>query len=187
MNRSLFAFPNPVNEYAARCTAGLVVALTMATILSGDTVRLTLLVALTLGFALRVAGGPRYSPFGRLSVHVLVPLLRREPRLTAGPPKRFAQAIGLVVSGTALGFTLAGWATAATVTLAVLALAATLEAVFGFCLGCRIFSVLMRWGVIPEDVCEECASVGRRYAKVTPAPLTIERADLGLVTSRPGS
>ncbi|QGU04449.1 DUF4395 domain-containing protein [Corynebacterium comes] len=187
MNRSLFVFPNPVNEYAARCTAGLVVALTAATILSGDGVRLALLVALTLGFALRVAGGPRYSPFGRLSVHVLVPLLRRAPRLTAGPPKRFAQAIGLVVSGTALAFTFAGWTTAATVTLVALVVAATLESAFGFCLGCRIFSVLMRWGVIPEDICEECASVGRRYAKVTPAALTIERADVGLVTPRSGS
>ena len=187
MNRSLFAFPNPVNEYAARCTAGLVVALAVATALSGGSLRLALLVALTLGFVLRVAGGPRYSLFGRLSVHVLVPLLGRTPRLTAGPPKRFAQAIGLAVSATALGFTLAGWTAAATATLAVLVAAATLESVFGFCLGCRIFSVLMRWGVIPEDICEECASVGRRYAEVAPAALKIERADVGLVTPRPGS
>ena len=184
MNRSILAFPNPVNEYAARCTAGLVVALTVATILSGGTLRLILLAALTLGFALRLAGGPRYSPFGRLSVHVLVPLLRRAPRLTAGPPKRFAQAIGLVFSGTALGFTLAGWTAAATVVLALLAAAATLESAFGFCLGCRAFSLLMRWGVIPEDVCLECAAVGRRYAGVAPAQLTVERADVGLVTPR---
>ena len=185
MNRSPFAFPDPVNEYAARCTAGLVVALAAATTLSGGDLRLALLAALTLGFALRVAGGPRYSPFGRLSVHVLVPLLRREPRLTAGPPKRFAQAIGLAVSATALGFTLAGWTTAATVALAVLAVAATLEAVFGFCLGCRIFSMLMRRGFIPEDACTECASAGRRYAGVTPAAVTVERAGPGLVAPRP--
>ena len=32
---SVFAFPNPVNEYAARITAGLVVLLAVATLLTG--------------------------------------------------------------------------------------------------------------------------------------------------------
>ena len=73
------------------------------------------------GFALRVAGGPRYSPLARLSVHVLVPPLRRPPRLTAGAPKRFAQALGLAFSATALTLSLPGWHHAATATLVMLA------------------------------------------------------------------
>jgi hypothetical protein len=28
--------------------------------------------------------------------------------------------------------------------------------VFGLCLGCKAFAVLMRAGVIPEEVCERC-------------------------------
>jgi hypothetical protein len=28
--------------------------------------------------------------------------------------------------------------------------------VFGLCLGCRAFDVLMRLGVIPPEVCERC-------------------------------
>ncbi|HMS25662.1 MAG TPA: DUF4395 family protein, partial [Acidimicrobiia bacterium] len=34
--------------------------------------------------------------------------------------------------------------------------AASLESVLGFCLGCTIFSALMRVGIIPESVCEAC-------------------------------
>lgn len=184
MATSLLTFPNPVNEHAARFTAGLVVLLTLATISASGTVRLVLLGILTVGFLLRVAGGPRYSPFGRLSVHVLVPLFGRDPELTAGPPKRFAQAIGLVFSGLALALTLLSLPTAATIVLGILAVAATLESVLGFCLGCWVFSYLMTWGVIPESVCEECASVAKRRGNVTPSTIRIQQADAGVRVNR---
>ena len=79
MAHRFLAFPDTVNEYAARVTAGLIVLLTLATLLTEGLIHLVLLSLLAVGFALRVAGGPRYSPLGRLSVHVLVPLLRRPP------------------------------------------------------------------------------------------------------------
>lgn len=180
MAHPLLAFPATVNEHAARVTAGLVVLLTLATILTTGPTRLLLLALLTLGFALRVAGGPRYSPLARLSVHVLVPPLRRPPRLTAGAPKRFAQALGLAFSATALTLSLPGWHHAATVTLVMLAAAATLEAAFGFCLGCRIFGQLIRLGLIPEDVCADCADVRTRYARATPQDIHITTADIDL-------
>lgn len=59
---AVFDFPNPVNEYAARCTAGLVVLLSAATLFASGDLRIILASILTFGFALRVAGGPRYSP-----------------------------------------------------------------------------------------------------------------------------
>jgi hypothetical protein len=37
-----------------------------------------------------------------------------------------------------------------------------LEAVLGLCVGCQVFSLLMRLGVIPESVCVECADISRR-------------------------
>lgn len=43
--------------------------------------------------------------------------------------------------------------------LGLLIVAATLESVFGLCLGCGAFAVLMRAGVIPEEVCERCNSL----------------------------
>lgn len=180
MAHRFLAFPDTVNEYAARVTAGLIVLLTLATLLTEGLTHLVLLSLLAVGFALRVAGGPRYSPLGRLSVHVLVPLLRRPPLPTAGAPKRFAQAIGLACSTTALLLTLAGWHTAATVVLVILAAAATLESVFGFCLGCRLFGMLMRIGVIPEDVCLECADVGSRYTATGTVSPEIAQVDVGV-------
>ena len=59
----------------------------------------------------------------------------------------------------AIGF---GEQAAANVLLAALVAAATLESVFGYCLGCVIFAKLMQAGVIPERVCEACADLSRR-------------------------
>ena len=72
-----------------------------------------------------------------------------------------AAAYGLLVdrSGAQIAIT-----TAALVVLAILTVAASLEAFAGFCLGCWMFARLMRLGVIPEDVCEECNDISRRLA-----------------------
>ena len=40
--------------------------------------------------------------------------------------------------------------------LGLLVVAASLEAFVGLCLGCKVFALLMRVGVIPESVCERC-------------------------------
>jgi hypothetical protein len=152
---AVFAFPNPVNEYAARITAALVVLLAGATLLSGSVWGLVLIAA---GFWLRVLFGPRISPLALLSVKVLAPRLG-SARLVPGPPKRFAQGMGTAVSSTALILFLAGAAPAAWIALAVLIAAASLEAFAGFCLGCVIFGVLQRRGLIPGDICEACNNV----------------------------
>ncbi len=53
---------------------------------------------------------------------------------------------------------------AAYVAVALIFVAASLEAFAGFCLGCRLFALLMRAGVIPESACEACADITRRHA-----------------------
>jgi len=37
--------------------------------------------------------------------------------------------------------------------------AAELESIFAFCVGCTIFGALMRLGVIPEETCEACNNI----------------------------
>ena len=82
-----------------------------------------------------------------------------------GPPKRFAQAIGALVSTAALVLALGFDAhVAADALLVVLGLAAGLESILGYCVGCRLFGWLMRAGVVPESVCAECADVSLRLA-----------------------
>jgi hypothetical protein len=56
----------------------------------------------------------------------------------------------------ALGFGATG---AADVLLAAMVVAAGLEAAVAFCIGCRIFTLLMRAGVVPERACRECAAL----------------------------
>lgn len=156
--RAVFAFPNPVNEYAARITASLVVLLSAATLLTGMGWGLAFIAA---GFWLRVLFGPRISPLALLSVKVLAPRLGRA-KLVPGPPKRFAQGIGAAVSTAAAVLFLADVAPAAWVLLAVLIVAASLEAFAGYCLGCTIFGFLQRRGMIPDDVCEACNNISLR-------------------------
>lgn len=158
----LFSFPNPVNEVAARLVAGGVVVLS-ATILA--TRQWWLLVVLAYGFVARVLTGPSLSPLGQLATKVLVPRLGLGSRPVAGPPKRFAQGIGATVTVTAcvlhFGF---GEDAAALVLVGLMVFFATLESVFAFCVGCRIFGLLMRAGLIPDEVCLDCADISRRIA-----------------------
>jgi uncharacterized protein DUF4395 len=121
-----------------------------------------LLLPLAYGFWARVLTGPTLSPLGRFATRVAAPRLG-EPRYVPGPPKRFAQGMGAAMTTTAavlaLGF---GAGTAADALLLLLITAATLESVFAFCLGCQVFALLMRVGLVPESVCAECADIGRR-------------------------
>lgn len=155
--RSLFSFPNPVNEVSARLVATGVVLIAVTTI-AIDQPWLT--IPLAYGFVARVLTGPTLSPLGQLVTRVITPRLPFEPKLVAGPPKRFAQSVGVAFSVTAavlaLGFGLRG---AAYVVLGLLVVAATLEAALGFCLGCKVFALLMRAGVIPEEVCDRCNDI----------------------------
>jgi hypothetical protein len=151
--RSFFTFPNPVNEHAARLVALGVVLMAVATIVFDQP---WMLFVIAYGFVARVLAGPKLSPLGRLVTKVIVPALGRTPKLVPGPPKRFAQGIGVVFSLTAVGLHLAGATGAAYLVLGLLAAAASLEAFFGFCAGCTIFAALMRAGVIPDSTCEAC-------------------------------
>ena len=157
----LFGFPNPVNEKAARTVAACVVLLSLLALVP----RLGwLVVPLAIGFWLRVAAGPRFSPFGLLATRVMAPRLGR-PKLVPGPPKRFAQLIGALVSSTAAICWELGAIGAGQLLLVLLMVAAGLESVLGVCLGCVIFGYLIRGGVIPERVCVECNTVGLRYSQ----------------------
>ena len=152
--RSVFSFPNPVNEYAARTVAGMVIAVSLAFIITGQG---WLLFVLAYGFLARVLTGPTLSPMGLLATRAIVPMFGNRSRLVPGPPKRFAQAVGLVFSATALlVFFVAGSTIAAQAIIGVLVLFAGLEAFVGFCAGCFVFGYLMQWGIIPQSVCREC-------------------------------
>jgi len=121
-----------------------------------------LLVPLVYGFLARVSTGPAFSPLALLATKVLTPRIKTDHRMVAGPPKRFAQFVGLVFTSTAAVLWLFDFGVASRVVAAALVAAAVLESVFAICLGCIMFSWMMRLGVIPQRVCEECNNLQLR-------------------------
>lgn len=158
----VIGFPHPVDEVSARIVAGGIVVLSGAYVASGW---VPLLVLLTYGFVARTLSGPTLSPWGQVVTRVVRPRLDVAAQPTAGPPKRFAQAIGATLTLAAVAtLVLTGSDVVPRILVGAVTVAATLESVLGFCLGCRIFAVLMRVGVIPEAVCADCADISRRLA-----------------------
>ncbi len=160
--RSLFRFPNPVNETSARLVAGGVVVEAIIFIVFRQW---WLLIPLVYGFLARVLTGPTLSPLGQLVTRVITPRLHIEHRLVPGPPKRFAQGIGATFSvGAAIAWA-SGSIGLAVGLIAMILVAATLESVFAICLGCIVFNRLMRWGIIPSEVCEACNDITARWSQ----------------------
>ena len=155
--RALFSFPNPVNETSARLVAGTVAVLGVLTIAFQAG---WLLPVLAYGFVARVLTGPTLSPLASLATRVVTPRLDVRHRYSPGPAKRFAQAIGAVftIAATVLWFAF-GLHIEALALVGVIVVFATLEAALGLCVGCRAFYLGMRLGLVPPQVCEECARI----------------------------
>ena len=152
----IIGFPNPVNEKAARTVAA-------GVLLMGVTVLVTgwhwIIAIMALGFLARVLTGPKLSLLGQFATRVVAPRLGK-PRYVPGPPKRFAQAIGLTLTTTAaVGSLVFGAHLLGTVLIAILVVFATAESAFGFCAGCWLFIRLMILGLIPPETCEACAAI----------------------------
>ncbi len=154
-----FPFPNPANETSARLVAAGVVLISTTFLLTNSTF---VLVALAYGFAARVAAGPAFSPLAIFVTRVVTPKLNFNHKFVPGPPKRFAQTIGLVFSSSALLLALLDFSLAAKLVITGLIFAALLESVFAICLGCIAFSYLMKLGAIPQSVCESCNDISLR-------------------------
>ncbi|MDO9408825.1 DUF4395 domain-containing protein [Patulibacter sp.] len=162
----VFSFPNPINEKAARFVAFVVMIAAIVALLTGWQ---WLLIPLAYGFVARAAAGPTFSPLGRLAMDVVAPRFLGEKRPTPGPPKRFAQAIGAVVTtAAAIGGLALGWTAFANVCLGLMVVFAGLESLAGICVGCRMFAVLMRMGVIPPETCEACNDIWSRPGVTKP-------------------
>lgn len=164
--RSVFHFPDSINETSARLVAAGVVAQAVVFLVFREG---WLLVPLVYGFLARVLAGPTLSPLGQLVTRAATPKLERwldtgrqpsgfHSRTVPGPPKRFAQGIGLAFTSIAALAWIAGAPILSYVVLALLIAAAALESVFAVCLGCIIYNTL--WG------CADCADISHAESGV---------------------
>ena len=161
--RTLVSFPNPVNETSARLVAAGVVVQALVFLVVREW---WVLVPLTFGFLARVATGPTLSPLGQFVTRVATPAVETRlrgrnanfhSRQVPGPPKRFAQAIGLAFTASSSVAWILGAPIVAIVLIGLLAVAATLESVFAICLGCIAYSAI--WG------CADCDDISDRLRR----------------------
>jgi hypothetical protein len=153
--RGLIGFPRTINEKAARVVAGVVATTGLVALLVPAH---WLVIPLAYGFWARVLTGPRLSPLGALASRVIAPRLGA-PKVVSGPPKRFAQGLGAAMTTAAVVAFALGADGLVAALLVMLVAAATLESVLAFCVGCQIFGLLMRAGVIPDAICAECSDI----------------------------
>jgi hypothetical protein len=159
-------FPAVVDDVTVRLIAAVVL---VVAVLALAAQQWWLYAVLAVDFTLRAALGPKASPFAQLVQRWIRPAVSAPKRPTPGPPKRFAATIGAVLTVAATAAWVVHVVTASSVALAiVVAIGAimvvfpALESIFGICVGCLLFSGLMRIGVIPDEICLECADITRR-------------------------
>lgn len=178
--RRFFSFPDPVNETSARIVAlGVVVQGVIFLVFREG----WLLTPLVYGFVARVLTGPTMSPLGQWSVRAATPLVEEMTgvagRRVPGPPKRFAQSVGLVFSGGASVAWLAGAPWISMSLVVGLVVAASLEAFAAVCLGCIAYSAM--WGCADcDDISERLQQAVQRARAEVPAESAADDVHAGV-------
>lgn len=141
-----------IDPRGPRFSAGITAALLLVDVVLGVAgaalAAWLLLAALAALFAWGAVAGVARHPFGLLFRTSVRPRLAPPHELEDPRPPTFAQGVGFVV--TAVGVLLGAFGIAAAVPIAAGAafVAAFLNAAFGFCLGCRLYLLLVRARVI---------------------------------------
>jgi hypothetical protein len=91
---------------------------------------------------------PRTAPWGVLYRRAIQPRLKPPAELEDPRPPRFAQGVGLFVTGIGLLLHLVGVPWALPIAVGMAFVAAFLNAVFGLCLGCQLYLLLQRAGIV---------------------------------------
>ena len=99
-------------------------------------------------FVWGVVLGPAKHPYGLIFRALIRPRLSAPAYLEPEAPPRFAQGVGMLVSGIGLVLHLAGVPYGLVAAAAAAFVAAFLNAVFGLCLGCELYGLLLRLGLI---------------------------------------
>ena len=106
------------------------------------------LAVITAIFAWGAFAGITRHPWGFLFKKLVRPRLQPPEFFEAPEPPTFAQLIGLIVTTTGLVLHLAGVPYAMVIASGVAFIAAFLNAVFGLCLGCELYALLVRARII---------------------------------------
>jgi hypothetical protein len=157
-------FPRVVDDVTVRLVAGVVLVLAITALALGQW---WIYAVLAVDFTLRTAFGPKVSPLAQGVQRLVRPRVSAPARPTAGPPKRFAAGIGAVLTTGAAVLWILGVAAPIVVAIGVIMIIfPALESILGICVGCRLFAVLMRLGLVPAEICLECADISLRQRRL---------------------
>ena len=110
---------------------------------------LILFAFITLVFAWGAFAGVKRHPYGLFFKAVIRPRLKPPTELEDPTPPTFAQGVGLVITLVGLLLSLIpGLGIVLPIAAALAFIAAFLNSVFGYCLGCQIYLLLVRLGVL---------------------------------------
>ncbi|WP_130175930.1 DUF4395 domain-containing protein [Cryobacterium sp. SO1] len=135
-------------RFGAAVTAVLLLLAIFLALVGASVAALTLLAAQTAVFAWGTVAGVARHPYGLLFKTLVRPRLGPAAALEDPAPPTFAQGVGLLVAliGVVLG--LAGVSAAVPIAAAAAFVAAFLNAVFDYCLGCQLHLLLVRSGIL---------------------------------------
>lgn len=151
------SFPLLVNEWTARFVA---LQVCCFSILALYLKYPFLLLFLIYEFFARLLYGPRFSLMVFIANQLFHRLFSFPGKQVPGVPKRFAQMIGLLFTSVAgILWYLTGHFDISFYLLLTLALFSGLEAFLGWCAACYLFSILMKTGIIPHSICEQCTNL----------------------------
>ncbi len=141
-----------IDPRGPRFSAGITAVLLLVVIglgLAGAALASTILfAALTLLFAWGAFAGVQRHPYGALYRALIRPRLTPPTDLEDPVPPTFAQGVGFVITLVGLVLGLVGVPYAVVIAAAAAFVAAFLNSVFGYCLGCQLYLLLVRAGLL---------------------------------------
>ncbi|WP_214367399.1 DUF4395 domain-containing protein [Pseudonocardia sp. H11422] len=132
----------PADPRGVRFNAAVTTAVLALVLLSGSG---RLIAAQAVVFALGAFAGLRFSPYGALFRALVAPRLGPPTESEEAAPVRFSQTVGFVFAVVAAAGYLTGLTTLGVIATAFALAAAFLNAAFGFCLGCEMYALIVRF------------------------------------------
>ena len=142
--------PERVQERIVRAIALQVVAISALSIALKQPV---LMLLLSIDFLIRAVFNSKYSLLSLISRNFLADVLPFRNKMILVRPKKFAAAIGMILSASAGIFGLAGQIPLMIYLTAILLLFSSLETFLKFCAGCLMFGFLIHLNIVDENNC----------------------------------
>ncbi|MEO6826022.1 MAG: DUF4395 domain-containing protein [Microbacteriaceae bacterium] len=135
-------------RFGASITGILLLVVLFLALAGAATAALTLLTAIAALFGWGAFAGVRRHPYGLLFKAAIRPRLAPPAEIEAAGPPTFAQGVGFAVTAAGVILGLFGVPYAVGIAAALAFVAAFLNSVFGYCIGCQLYVLLVRVGFV---------------------------------------